>query len=113
MMDIVVEQRPPATVVRIAGSVDGITADALLHALVRQLDAGNVRLVGDLTAVAYTSSAGLRSLLATVKQARQRGGDFRLAGAVPAVHRVLELSGFTTILKMYGAVDDAVASFDA
>ena len=110
-MDVMVEQRPPATVVRISGSVDGVTADALLDALTAQLDAGNVMLVGDLTRVAYTSSAGLRSLLSTVKQARQRGGDFRLAGAVPAVHRVLEMSGFTTILKMYGAVDDAVASF--
>ena len=113
MMDLMVEQRPPATVVRIAGSVDGITADTLLTALTAQLDAGHVMLVGDLTQVAYTSSAGLRSLLSTVKQARQRGGDFRLAGAVPAVHRVLEMSGFTKILKMYGAVDDAVASFGA
>ena len=113
MMDVMVEQRPPATVVRIAGSVDGITAEALLAALTAQLEAGNVMLVGDLTEVVYTSSAGLRSLLSTVKQARQRGGDFRLAGAVPAVHRVLEMSGFTTILKMYGAVDDAVASFGA
>ena len=112
-MDIVVEQRHPATVVRIAGSVDGITAETLLLALTSQLDAGNTQLVGDLTAVSYTSSAGLRSLLATVKQARQAGGDFRLAGAVPAVHRVLELSGFTTILKMYVEVDDAVASFTA
>lgn len=112
-MDVIVEQRHPATVVRINGSVDGITADALLDALTAQLEAGHVMLVGDLTGVAYTSSAGLRSLLATVKQARQRGGDFRLAGAAPAVHRVLAMSGFTTILKMYGAVDDAVASFAA
>ena len=112
-MDVTVEQRHPATVVRIAGSVDGITADALLDALTAQLEAGHLLLVGDLTQVAYTSSAGLRTLLSTVKQARQRGGDFRLAGAVPTVHRVLEMSGFATILKIYGAVDDAVASYGA
>jgi anti-sigma B factor antagonist len=112
-MEIIVEHRHPATIVRIAGSVDGITAESLLTALQSQVEAGNVRLVGDLTGVLYTSSAGLRSLLATVKQARQAGGDFRLAGAVPAVHRVLELSGFTTILKMYVEVDEAVASFTA
>lgn len=111
-MDISVEQCPAATIVRITGSVDGITAEALLTALQAQVNDGNVRLVGDLTGVSYTSSAGLRSLLATVKLARQKGGDFRLAGAVPAVHRVLELSGFTSIIKMYDAVDDAVASFD-
>ena len=112
-MDISIEPRGAATIVRIVGSMDGITADTLLLALQQQIDAGNVRLVADLTDVAYTSSAGLRSLLATVKLARQRGGDLRLGGAIPAVHRVLELSGFTTILKMYGAIDDAVASFSA
>ena len=112
-LDISVERRSSATVVRIAGSVDGITAEPLLQALQAELEAGHVFLVGDITGVAYTSSAGLRSLLATVKQARSAGGDFRLAGAAPAVHRVLELSGFTTILKMFAEVDEAVASFSA
>ena len=110
-MNISVEQHTLATVVRIEGSVDGTTADQLLTALQAELDAGHFNLVADLSGVSYTSSAGLRSLLATVKLARQRGGDFRLAGAVPAVHRVLELSGFTSILKMFGTVDAAVASF--
>jgi len=110
-LNISVEQRTAVTIVCIEGSVDGTTADQLLTALQAQLDAGNVNLVADLKGVSYTSSAGLRSLLATVKLARQRGGDFRLAGPVPGVHRVLELSGFTSILKMFGAVDDAVASF--
>ncbi len=110
-MEIVVDQVPPATVVRIAGSVDGLTAETLLATLQTQLDDGNVRLVADLSGVDYTSSAGLRALLATMKQARQKGGDFRLAGAAPAVHRVLDLSGFTSILKVYTDVDSAVASF--
>lgn len=110
-MEITVEQHPPATVVRIAGSVDGLTAETLQTTLQAQLDDGRVRLVGDLSGVDYTSSAGLRALLATVKEARQKGGDFRLAGALPPVQRVLEMSGFTSILKMYDGVDAAVASF--
>ncbi|HEV7993249.1 MAG TPA: STAS domain-containing protein [Gemmatimonadaceae bacterium] len=112
-MDIVVEQRAPATVVRITGSVDGLTADTLLATLQQQIDAGNFRLIGDLSGVSYTSSAGLRALLATVKQARQRGGDFRLAAVLPPVHKVLEMSGFTSILKMYADVELAVASYPA
>jgi anti-anti-sigma factor len=112
-MDIVVEQRAPATVVHITGSVDGLTADTLLATLQQQIDAGNFRLIGDLSGVSYTSSAGLRALLATVKQARQHGGDFRLAAVMPSVHKVLEMSGFTSILKMYADVDLAVASFPA
>jgi anti-anti-sigma factor len=55
----------------------------------------------------------LRALLATVKQARSAGGDFRLAGVLPPVHKVLEMSGFTTILKLYPDVDGAVASYPA
>ena len=112
-MDIVVEHRAPTTVVRITGSVDGLTADALLSTLQQQIDAGNVRLIGDLSGVSYTSSAGLRALLATVKAARQQGGDFRLAAVLPPVHKVLEMSGFTSIIKLYADVDLAVASFPA
>ena len=112
-MDIVVEQRAPATVVRISGSVDGLTADTLMATLQQQIDAGNTRLVADLSGVNYTSSAGLRALLATVKQARSAGGDFRLAGVLPPVQKVLEMSGFTSILKLYPDVDGAVASYPA
>jgi anti-sigma B factor antagonist len=63
--------------------------------------------------VEYTSSAGLRALLATVKEARIKGGDLRLASVGGSVHRVLELSGFTSILKLYGDVDAAVASYES
>jgi anti-sigma B factor antagonist len=112
-MDIVVEQRAPTTVVRITGSVDGLTADTLMATLQQQIDAGNTRLIADLSGVSYTSSAGLRALLATVKQARSHGGDFRLAAVMPPVHKVLEMSGFTSILKLYPDVELAIASFPA
>ena len=43
--------------------------------------------------------------------ARAKGGDFRLAGASPDVGKVLELSGFTGILKTFPTRDAAVQSF--
>lgn len=111
-MDVTFEDQGGATVARIAGSVDGLTADSLLGALKTQVDEGRVRLVGDLSGVDYTSSAGLRALLATLKATRQQGGDFRLASVQPHVLKVLELSGFTSILKLYPDVPAAVASFE-
>ncbi len=111
-MQITFEQRTTATVAFIIGNVDGTTADALMCALLAQVEGGSTRLVADLSRVEYTSSAGLRAILASVKQARQRGGDFRLAAVLPPVYRVLEISGFTSILKLYGDVDAAVASFE-
>ena len=46
-----------------------------------------------------------------MKETRQRGGDLRLAAVQPDVRRVLELAGFTSILKVYANVEEAVASF--
>jgi anti-anti-sigma factor len=110
-MEVTAELLGHTTVVRVVGSVDGLTADTLTGALQSHVDEGRIRLVCDLSGVEYTSSAGLRALLGTLKAARQQGGDFRLAAVQPGVHRILELSGFTSILKLYGDVDTAVASF--
>ncbi len=112
-MEVIVEQRGAVVLVRISGSVDGLTADGLQTNLNAQIAGGATRLVGDLSGVDYTSSAGLRALLATLKATRQLGGDFRLAAVQPPVLRVLEMSGFTSILKLYPDVDAAVASFNA
>ncbi len=112
-MQIEIEHRMPATVVRITGDVEGATAEALLTELQARVGEGHVRLVGDLSGVNYTSSAGLRALLAAVRAARSGGGDLRLAAVNAPVRKVLELSGFTTILKLYDDVDGAVASYSA
>lgn len=112
-MVIVVEKRELVTVFSIDGSVDGTTARELVTSLRAQVTEGSARLVGNLAGVDYTSSAGLRALLETVKETRQRGGDLRLAAVRPEVLRVLELSGFTSILQVFIDVDAAVASFAA
>lgn len=110
-MQIAIEQHDHVTVVAVSGSIDALTADTLVSALLEQLQAGRTRLVAHFAAVEYTSSAGLRVLLATLKEARQRGGDLRLAEIRPNVKQVLDLSGFTSILKCFADVPSAVASF--
>lgn len=110
-MEIRSEQREQVTVVSIDGSVDGLTAPSLAQSFRQLIAEGHVRLVADLSGVSYTSSAGLRALLEALKESRQRGGDLRLAAVQPDVYRVLDLSGFTGILKLYPDVGAAVASF--
>jgi len=110
-MEITMEQRGLVTVILIVGSVDGMTAAAMAGSFRAQVGEGRVRLVGDFAGVEYTSSAGLRALLETVKETRQQGGDLRLSRVQPDVLRVLELSGFTHILKLFPDVASAVASF--
>ena len=112
-MDVKLETRGDVAVVSITGNIDAGTAPELATAFSGEIGKGHTRLVADFTGVAYTSSAGLRALLGALKEARQQGGDFRLAGVRPAVFRVLELSGFTSILKYFPDVEGAVASFAA
>jgi len=106
-----VNQRGDVIAVHITGSVDGLTAEDLQRVLSGEVEAGHHNLVADFGGVDYTSSAGLRVLLATVKHARSRGGDLRLAALNPDVLNVLELSGFTGILSVFDTVDAAVKSF--
>jgi anti-sigma B factor antagonist len=110
-MQIAIAQHDHVTVVAVTGSIDALTADTLVTALLEQLQTGHTRLVAHFVGVEYTSSAGLRVLLTTLKDARQRGGDLRLAEIRPNVKQVLELSGFTSILKCFTSLDAAVASF--
>ena len=112
-MEIQIQPHEHAAVVAVVGSVDGLTAETLLTALHGYVEEGHTCLVADLGGVDYTSSAGLRALLATVKETRRRGGDLRLANINPQVLKVLELSGFTTIMKCYDDVDAALTSYAA
>ncbi|MBV9880433.1 MAG: STAS domain-containing protein [Gemmatirosa sp.] len=112
-MQISVAQHETVFVVAVAGSLDALTADTLTSALQSELQQGHTQLVAALEGLDYTSSAGLRVLLATVKEARRLGGDLRLAGAQERVRRVLDLSGFTSILKCYADAPAAVASYAA
>jgi anti-sigma B factor antagonist len=110
-MNIDVEERGGVTVVAVEGSVDALTAGDFLQALEDELSKGNAALVADLSGVDYASSAGLRTLLAGVKASRRSGGDLRLCGVQKGVEKVLAMSGFTSILKIYDDADAAVASF--
>lgn len=110
-MDVSVSQRGDVCVVGVCGSVDGSTAAQLQEAVAAQVTGSAARLVVDCAGLEYTSSAGLRALLAGVKECRRHGGDLRLAAVSGGVRRVLDLSGFTGILRIYPDVDAAVSSY--
>jgi anti-sigma B factor antagonist len=110
-MDLSTESKGNVQIISVKGSLDALTAPELADALATQLREGNTQLVADLSELDYTSSAGLRVLLNSVKEARSKGGDLRLAAVQPNVKKVLDLSGFMSIMKSYADNDAAVASF--
>lgn len=98
-------------VVAATGSIDAVTTLRFTEALEAEIEAGRTQLVADLSAVDYISSAGLRTILAVVKRVREGGGDLRVSGAQPAVRKVFELSGFTSIVRFFDRAGDAAASY--
>jgi anti-sigma B factor antagonist len=110
-MQVTQEERGAVTIASIVGSLDATTSPQLTEFFTHQLADGRLNLVADLAGLEYTSSAGLRVLLNTTKEARKRGGDVRLAAPLPGVKKVFELSGFTSIMKFYPDVQSAVASY--
>ena len=99
------------TVISLMGSIDAMTAPEVTEFIHGQVSKGNIKLVADLGGVDYTSSAGLRVMLGAIKETRSQGGDLRLTGIQPDVAKVLNLSGFANILKLFDDVDSAVASY--
>jgi anti-anti-sigma factor len=110
-MEIKDKQVEDVTVITLMGSIDALTAPQITEFIQAQVAKGNTKLVADLNGVDYTSSAGLRVLLGAIKETRAQSGDLRLAGIQPDVQKVLNLSGFSNILKIFDDLDAAVASF--
>jgi anti-sigma B factor antagonist len=100
-MDIQDRQVNDVTILTIRGSIDALTAPQISEHINGLVSSG----------VDYTSSAGLRVLLGAVKETRSKGGDLYLVDIQPDVEKVLKLSGFTSILKIFPDVDSAVNSF--
>jgi len=69
------------------------------------------RLVLDLTAVDYISSAGLRCFMLAEKQAHAQGGTIVVASMHPVVQEIFEISRFTLVFETFATVGDALARF--
>ncbi len=99
------------TVITVEGSLDALTAPSLAEYVSKKVSAEEINIVVDFSGVDYTSSAGLRALLGATKETRAQSGDLRLAALQPNVEKVLTISGFTSILKVFDDVDTAVSSY--
>ena len=81
------------------GRIDAHTA-LEVEKVCHQAIASAPHLALDLRGVMYMSSAGLRILLSSFKLANAAGGEFVLVAPQENVKEVLEISGFSSILRI-------------
>ena len=79
-----------------SGELDVASAPALRTALARLLGGDHRSLVMDLSGLTFSDCAGLRPVRWAVYEGARVGTDVRLRDAVPAVRRVLDLTGLGT-----------------
>lgn len=113
-MEITAKPEGSVMIIVLVGNLDVATSPQVNEFLTGQLKTSHTKLVVDFSQLAYLSSAGLRVLLTAVKEARRQGGDLRLAAVQSdEVNKVLKMSGFSNIFKVFSDTPSAVASFAA
>lgn len=110
-MNIALEHADDGTILAISGRLDYVSAPELREAITRAVHEGNTRLILDLRRVPFIDSSGLGALVGGLKQARDAGGDLRIARPLPEVLDILALMRLDRILEPYETLADAMHGF--
>jgi len=87
--------------------LDGVNSGEFGMLLTNLVTAGASRLILDLSALDYMSSAGVRSLLMAQKAVEARHGKLALLGCRPPVRDVLRLCGLEEIAPKFDSIEAA------
>ncbi len=93
-MNIQVETvAPNLTIVRLAGRINSQTVSEI-DIILEPLLVPQCRLLLDMSAVTYMSSAGLRTLLVIYRNVEENGGQVVLAGVKEPIRDTMSMTGF-------------------
>lgn len=101
--------------VTVAGRIDSSNASELDDALKAVMNDGKYNLVLNFKDVSYMSSAGLRALVAALRECKKHRGDVVISEPSQRVAEVLDLAGLTVaeapLFKVYENDIAAVGAF--
>ena len=90
-------------VLKADGRIDSATAQAFEQACLQHAARSSLWLALDFSAVEYLSSAGLRSLLAVLKDLHKKGGGMALINPQGSVRDVLGIANFGSVFPIVAA----------
>jgi anti-anti-sigma factor len=98
------------TVVTCPAEVDPASARSVGEALAAAIQPGSRALIADMTQTTFCDSSAIRMLAQLNWLARENGTEFRLVAPVPAVRRVLQMTGLIPLIPVYATVSEALAA---
>ena len=110
-MQISVKTTNEVKVLAFEGRLDTQTSPDAQQQLTRLIEEGENRFLVNFEKLDYISSAGLRVLLAAAKQLKGTDGELRICSLNEVVREVFDISGFTTIFKVFGSESEALDGF--
>jgi anti-anti-sigma factor len=100
-------------ILRPQGRLDSETAPAFSDDMNVLIAGGADKLLLDMAALDYISSAGLRVILQAAKQIKGKGGKLALCSMSEQIREVFEISGFAGILDIVPSHDDAMTRLNS
>ncbi len=110
-MQISVKTTNEVKVLAFEGKLDTQTSPDAQQQLTRLIEAGENRFLVNFEKLDYISSSGLRVLLAAAKQLKGIDGELRICSLNEVVREVFDISGFTTIFKVFGSESETLDGF--
>jgi len=95
-------------IVMIPERLDATSAPGVESDLKAILAGSPKKMILDFSKTEYIASAGLKVLLVITRDLLKSGGKVMLVSLRPAVHRVFEMAGFTSIFTIGASREEAV-----
>jgi anti-sigma B factor antagonist len=105
------EPRGAVRLIRLSGSLDMYSFPRLEEQLNTLFQQGQYYVVLDCRELDYIGSAGLGALIGFAKQAREHNGDVRLLNVPDRIYKIIELLGFTKVLRVHNTEEEAIDGF--
>ncbi len=110
-MPISIKTTNEVTVLAFEGKLDTQTSPDAQQQLTRLIEEGANRFLVNFEKLDYINSAGLCVLLVAAKQLKEIDGELRFCSLNEIVREVFDISGFTTIFRVFGSETDALDGF--
>jgi len=98
-------------ILNITGFMDMREVPKFEQALDQLIKSSRCQIVLDLSGLEYISSAGLGTIIGSIREVRRQGGDIKVGGCSTPVYEILKTFGFTDVFETYPSRKEAVRKF--
>ncbi len=102
------EKNPDIKVVTLSGRLDVESAEKLSPTFFQVVEESPVGIIFDMGGVVFISSAGLRTLLITYKQADASDKKIALIHTQPQVYKIFKVAAFDEVFNIFEDEDQAI-----